>query len=245
MDTASHRARADLGHVLSAASQYHAQYRVYPSELAALAAFGLSEQLASGVDDGYRFSIVSATPSIFLAEATPAAPGKTGLDTCTIDQAGAMRCAATGPAVIAEKIMFLRIAALAATTVSNLVLHPEAPVATESEIKGHLARGSTVDEVFATFDTNHDGTVTFSKIFTRGEPIPGGALGAELSQFLLVVQRELALGAGNEHVLTLPGVPRSALPRHYCSEDGEREDEHARFCPIFPDPEAQRSIRSE
>src|SRR5262249_28467030 len=139
-DTAVQRAGSDLGQILGAASRYQAQYRVYPNELLPLIAFGLSEQLASGVDDGYRFSILRATPSMFQAEAAPAAPGKTGVDTCTIDEGGTVRCAPTGAAVVAETVMFLRIAALAAAAVSNLVLHPEAPAATEGDIKTHLAR---------------------------------------------------------------------------------------------------------
>jgi hypothetical protein len=136
--------------------------------------------------------------------------------------------------------MFLRIAALAAGTISNLVLHPEAAAATEGEIKAYLARRSTVDEVFERFDPNHNGIVTFGKIFDRGETPAGDAVGAELSQFLLAVQRELALGIGNEHVFSLPGVGRSALAGHYCSEGAEHEDEGERRCSIFPDPEARR-----
>jgi hypothetical protein len=141
--------------------------------------------------------------------------------------------------------MFLRIAALAAGTLSNLLLHPQAPAATEDEIKAYLARRSTVDEVFARFDTNHDGIVTFNGIFGRSETPTGDAVGAQLSGLLRAVEQELALGAGNEHLLSLPGIRRSALPQHYCSEEGEHEDEDARSCRIFPDPEAQRIRHGE
>ena len=239
LDTGRRRASSDLSDIRDAASRYHAQYGVYPSELAPLTAFGLSRQLASGIEDGYRFSILTATETAFLAQAAPAAPGKTGLDTCAIHEAGAVRCAPTGPALIAEQIMFLRIAALAADALSSLLLHPEAPAATEDEIKGHLAGRTTVDEVFQRFDTNRDGVVTFNEIFAGQREIPGDTLGAELSRFLQAVDQELALGAGNEHVLSLPGIRRSALPQRYCSEEGEHKDEDARSCPIFPDPEAR------
>src|SRR5262249_10161733 len=225
--------------IRDAASRYHAQYRVYPGELGSLTAFGLSRQLASGIEDGYRFSILTATETTFLAQGAPAAPGKTGLDTCTIHEAGAVRCAPTGPAMVAEKIMFLRIAALAADALASLVLHPEAPATTGDEIKGHLARRTTVDEVFERFDTNHDGVVTFNRIFPGGRDTPGDILGAELSRFLQAVEQELALGIGNEHVISLPGVRRSALPQRYCSGGGKHEDDDAPACAIFPDPEAR------
>ena len=239
-DAAKQAASSDLHQILTAASQYHDQNRVYPSTLAPLTAFGLSAQLASGVDDGYLFSVLIATPSTFLAQATPAAPGKTGLDVCTIDQTGQARCAPSGPAVVAEKIMFLRIAALAAGAVSNLVLHSEAPAATEGEIKAYLARRATVEEVFQEFDTNHDGIVTFSKIFNRREPRGDDSAGAILSRLLGAVQNELELGAGNEHVPSLPGVRGSALPQRYCSQDSDDDLEDSPPCPIVPDPEARR-----
>ena len=244
-DAGRQSASSDLGQILSAASGYQVENRVYPSALAPLTAFGLSQQLASGVEDGYRFSILSATASTFLAQATPAAPGKTGLDTCTIHQAGALRCAPTGPAIIAERIMFLRIAALGAGALSNLLLHPEAPAATDGDIRRYLARPTTVDEVSGRFDTTREGMVTFNGIFGRRDSPGGDTVSAALSGFLLAVGQELALGAGNEHILSLPGIRRSAVPQHYCSEEGEHEDEDARSCRIFPDPEAQRIRHGE
>src|SRR5258708_2746054 len=136
--------------------------------------------------------------------------------------------------------MFLRIAALAAGALSNLLLHLEAPGATGEEIKGYLARRATVGEVFERFDTNHDGIVTFNGILGRREIPSGDSVGAELSGFLRAVEQELALAAGNEHMLSLPGIRRSAVPQHYCSEGDEHEDDDARPCRIFLDPEAQR-----
>ncbi len=227
-DAGRQSASSDLGQILSAASGYQAVNRVYPSALAPLTAFGLSQQLASGVEDGYRFSILSATATTFLAQATPAAPGKTGLDTCTIDQDVTGQCAPTDAAIRAQRIMFLRIAALAAGSLSNLILHPEAPAATDDDIRGYLARRTTVDEAFGRFDPNHEGIVTFNGIFGRRDSPGGDTVGAALSGFLRAVEQELALGAGNEHILSLPGINRSDLPEQYCCGDGS--------CRIFPDP---------
>ena len=227
-DAARQRASSDLGQILSAASGYQAENRVYPSSLGSLTAFGLSQQLASGIEDGYRFSILSATATTFLAQATPAAPGKTGLDTCTIDQDETGRCAPTDAAIRGERIMFLRIAAVAAGSLSNLLLHSEAPAAADDDIRGYLARPTTMDEVFGRFDASHEGIVTFNGIFGRRDSPGGDTVGAELSRFLRAVEQELALGAGNEHILSLPGISRSDQPQQYCCGDGS--------CRIFPDP---------
>jgi hypothetical protein len=135
--------------------------------------------------------------------------------------------------------MFLRIAALAAGAVSNVLLNSDAPAATEGEVKSYLARRSTVEEVFAQFDTNHDGIVTFSKIFQQRNPRIEDSGGTDLSRFLGAVENELALGAGNEHVLSLPGIRRSALPQHYCSHEMEDQEEDGRPCSMFPDPEGR------
>jgi len=224
-------ATSDLVQILSAASGYQAENRVYPSALAPLTAFGLSQQLASGVEDGYRFSILSATATTFLAQATPAAPGKTGLETCTIQEAGAVQCAPTDAAILGERIMFLRIAAHGAGTLSNLLLHPEAPVTADDTIRGYLARRTTVDEVFARFDPNHERILTFNGIFGRRDSPGGDTVGAELSGFLRAVEQELALGAGNEHILSLPGIDQSDVPQQYCCGDGDTTS-----CRIFPDP---------
>ena len=55
-------------------------------------------------------------------------------------------------------------------------------------------------------------------------------------QTLEQVEREMAWGAANEHVTSLPGVRSSDLPQGYCSR---REDVDSPLCSIFPDPEAQ------
>jgi len=127
--------------------------------------------------------------------------------------------------------MFLRIAALAAGSLSNLILHPEAPAATDDDIRGYLARRTTVDEAFGRFDPNHEGIVTFNGIFGRRYSPGGDTVGAALSGFLRAVEQELALGAGNEHILSLPGINRSDVPQQYCCGDGD-----ASACRIFPDP---------
>jgi hypothetical protein len=52
-----------------------------------------------------------------------------------------------------------------------------------------------------------------------------------------MVEAEMAFGAGNEHIASLPGVKLSDLPRRYCSQE---ENDVGPPCLIFPDPEVKR-----
>ncbi len=238
---AANRAAATnaLQNILTSALKFKNQNQSFPNALAPLTQFGLDAEVASGQSNGYLFTIQNATTVLFLAQAAPAAPGKTGSETCTIDQAGRVQCSATPGADRASQVMFLRIAALGAGQISTFLLAPDSAAATENEIKAYLARRTSVGEVFDGFDRNHDGKVTFNEIFP---PLTGIGdtinTGGTLSSLLPAVQRELALGAGNEHIGNLPGITlRSLGGRSLCNGQGN-DDGRSSFsnCSIFPDP---------
>jgi hypothetical protein len=231
-------ATSDLQKILTAALNSKNQNQVFPKTLAALTQFGLDPEVASGLSAGFAFSIQNATAALFLAQAAPAVPGKTGDVTCTIDQAGRVQCSPTPGADRATHVMFLRIGALAAAQISNFILAPDSAATTEDEIKSYLARRTTVGEVFDGFDTNHNGAVGLTEIFPPVNP-EAVNLGGALSNFLPAVQRELALGAGNEHIGNLPGVTlRSLGGKSLCNGDGQEDGQsNSGKCSIFPDPE--------
>jgi prepilin-type N-terminal cleavage/methylation domain-containing protein len=233
----------NLNKILTAAISFRNQNHVFPQALAPLAGFGLDTELASGQSGGYMFFIPDATAVSFRAQATPAAPGKTAADTCTIDQTARVQCFSTPGADRVTHVMLLRLAALAAGEISNVILAPDSAATTEDEIKAYLAQGSTVREVFDGFDRNHDRTVTFSEIFPPTAP-ELAVVGGPLSNFLPAVQRELALGAGNEHVGSLPGIRLNNLePQLLCGGDnghGQAQGQESGKCSIFPDPESVR-----
>ena len=65
----------------------------------------------------------------------------------------------------AQHVMLLRLAALAANEIANLILGPDAAAATEDQVS-FLAHPSTVAEVFNGLDVNHGGIVTPAEIFS-------------------------------------------------------------------------------
>lgn len=224
-----------------AANQYFNQTHAYPTSLAQLVPLGVNPEVGSGVSGGYVFTIVPHTGfPPFLVRAAPAVPGKTGIDTCTIDNTQQqLQCSPTPGADTAQHVMFLRLAALAANEIANLILGPDATAVTDDQVKSFLAQPSTVVEVFNGFDPNHDGIVTPAEIFSfaaaRTSPFaaPTPTL---LGGFLAAVKGEMALGAGNEHISSIPGVKLPDLPQRYCSQAANNGSPP---CLVFPDSEIQ------
>jgi prepilin-type N-terminal cleavage/methylation domain-containing protein len=228
----------DLKQIGLAANQYFNQTHVYPTSLAQLVPLGVNPEVGSGVSGGYVFTIVPHTgfPPL-LVRAAPAVPGKTGIDTCTIDNTQQLQCAPTPGADTARHVMFLRLAALAANEIANLILGPDATAVTEDQVKSFLAQPSTVVEVFNGFDPNHDGIVTPAEIFSfaaAGTCLSVAPTATLLGGFLTAVKGEMALGAGNEHISSIPGVKLSDLPQRYCSQ---AENNGSPPCLVFPDSE--------
>jgi hypothetical protein len=63
---------------------FHNAAGTYSSSLTALTT--LPANIASGGADGHKFSILSSSREAFVARSTPIELGRTGLQTCTIDQ---------------------------------------------------------------------------------------------------------------------------------------------------------------
>jgi prepilin-type N-terminal cleavage/methylation domain-containing protein len=234
---AQQAAEKNLSTIIALANTYYNQAQTYPVSLQQLAPLGLNSEIANGVSEGYLYTIVQHTGfPPFLVRAAPAVPGKTGIDACSIDNTSHLSCSHTPGAATAEHVMFLRLAALAAGQIADLILDPATPAATEDQIKRALARPSAIGDVFNAFDTSHDGTVTLAEIFSfaSSATAPGAFPAPLLGTFLDKVETEMALGAGNEHIASLPGVKLMDLPQLYCSPD------EGVPCLIFPDPEAPK-----
>jgi hypothetical protein len=194
------------------------QTHAYPTSVGQLVPFGLNREVASGVSDGYVFTVVPhAGFPPFLARATPAVPGKTGVDTCTIDNTLLIQCSPTPGADTAQHVMFLRLGAIGGSEMAKLILGPGAAAATAEHVKNYLAQPSTVVDVFNGLDVNHEGIVTPAKIlsFATVDASPAGTSPPPtiFSDLLTAVKGEMALGAGNEHISSLPGVRLSDLPQ--------------------------------
>ena len=83
-------AQDDLMLIGKAEVAYHATTGTYSSTLSALTT--LPANIASGEADGHWFSIPSSSREAFVARSTPIEPGRTGTQTCTIDQTLKISC---------------------------------------------------------------------------------------------------------------------------------------------------------
>ena len=73
----------DLMLIGKAEIAFHNTAGTYSGSLTALT---LPANIASGEADGHKFSILSSSREAFVARSTPIESGKTGRQTCTIDQ---------------------------------------------------------------------------------------------------------------------------------------------------------------
>jgi prepilin-type N-terminal cleavage/methylation domain-containing protein len=80
----------DLMLIGKAEIAFHNAAGTYDGSLTALTT--LPANIASGEADGHKFSILSSSRETFMARSTPVELGKTGLKTCTIDQALHISC---------------------------------------------------------------------------------------------------------------------------------------------------------
>src|SRR5215831_1223024 len=155
----------DLTLIGKAELNYQATHGAFASSLSALP--NLPADLAGGQKDGQLFQILSSSQAAFNAQSTPAAPGKTGNDSCNIIQTLAINCSPVQGADTIQRVMFVRIAALGAIQVGNLILSfgDGSAGVTPEQIRSYLQQPSTVKNTFTTLDLNHDGAVSISEIF--------------------------------------------------------------------------------
>jgi type II secretory pathway pseudopilin PulG len=83
-------AQDDLMLIGKAEVAYHATTGTYSNTLSALTT--LPANIASGEANGHRFSIPSSSGEGFVARSAPIEPGRTGTQTCTIDQTLKISC---------------------------------------------------------------------------------------------------------------------------------------------------------
>jgi prepilin-type N-terminal cleavage/methylation domain-containing protein len=177
--------------------------RTYVSDLLLLEACGLkNDKLVSGVTGGHKFSIKSANATSFVAESEPVAPGKTGTDTCYVDQQHAEPvCAPMPGSDAAAREMWLSVASLAQQQVMRVTgLQPV------SQLQPFLNDASTAPNTFARLDVNRDGVVTMDELFNSKTPD-----NSSLAGFLAAVKAEMAIGAGGEDITQVSGVKLSDL----------------------------------
>jgi prepilin-type N-terminal cleavage/methylation domain-containing protein len=83
-------AKNDLTQIGKAQIAFHNTAGTYSDSLTALTT--LPANIASGEADGHKFSVLSSSREAFVVQSTPIELGRTGVQTCTIDQALHISC---------------------------------------------------------------------------------------------------------------------------------------------------------
>ena len=222
---------------------YRSTHGTFTGGLDALA--NLPPGLAQGSADGSVFNILSASQAAFKVQSTPAAPGKTGLETCSIDQTLMVTCSVLPGAAAIQRAMFARIAALGAIEVATLILNAgdlngDGRGITPEQIRAFLEQRSTVRTAFIALDLNGDGKVSATEIFHLADPNVT-IEGISLSNFIGMVKVEMAIGAGGEQISLLPAVQFGQLGTDRLCGNGDPGEGNQSPCPIFPEPNQVRT----
>jgi len=170
----------------------------YMTDLRALAFCGsLPLKLGSAVTGGYRYTMTTTNGNGFSIQAEPVAPGRTGSQTCVINQRSANPvCTATPGSDLAQREMWLRIQMLAHQQLVKTVF-----MQNTGSVQRYLNDAKTVPDLFHRLDRNRDGRVTLDELLNgAAADVPS------LSGFLAAVKAEMAIGEGEEEVADLPGV---------------------------------------
>lgn len=212
----------------------------FTNSLQDLVALGVPADVGAGQSAGYNFQVVSASSTAFQIQAVPAAPGKTGVETCTINQSLRVNCFATPNAQAIQRAMFTRIAATGAAQTANLILNFPDGVSPE-QICSYLGDSKTMPDVFHALDIDGDGKVSLAEISQLGDataaPGPvGAASGSLFGNFFVFLKTEMALGFGGENLNSLPGVEFRQLGTNHSCGNGRSGDGNQTPCAIFPEP---------
>jgi prepilin-type N-terminal cleavage/methylation domain-containing protein len=199
------QASRELNMLCSAAGQIHNQNPdvAYPA-LGTLAQYLEDSLLATGMENGYLYSVPIATPTQWAARAEPGVPGVTGAVTFTVDQTCNVTSVPTPGADAGRQTMFARLFADGSDAIAGLLnLSTDAL----SQARGYLHLGSTLAYVESLFSRGNSDVpgVTLANIiqFTPPEDLHTG--------FFASLPGTMHLGAAGENVSSLPGVSASDL----------------------------------
>lgn len=217
-----------------AVHNYHQANRTFPTSLAS--ALELAGFAKDNTKDGYRFTLVTASPTAFELSANPV-PGVTGGETGTL----AMRMDATGALVSsirftptpgadeARNRMFRRIFVLGARTYADLLglLSPQEQQQVYGIARTYIESPNAPADVFAQLKGSN-GQVTFQSVgahLGRVNFVFSDGSVRSLHSFWNALARELQLGINGENWESLPGIrsPGSKLEKSLFSLETLRE----------------------
>lgn len=139
---------------------------------------------------------------MWKAQAVPIEPGKTGSVGLTIDQDCLTDNFPIAGADLVRQQMFTNIFVKGAEVVTDLLNAPDADPSAPSQVREFVRSPETLPQVFQMLDANGDEMVTPQEILNSRTDTGG---------FIAFIEQEMAFGAGNEDVRSLPGVSLSDL----------------------------------
>lgn len=219
----------NLKRIGQAEIKFHQSNGGFTNSLDRLVPLGVPAEVATGQSGGSLYKILSASENAFTAQSSPAVPGKTGTQACTINQTLAVSCTELAGAARAEQVMLLKVTAIGAAQVAQLIL--ESDGATPNDIRSYLKQKSTLSEAFNALDLDRDGAVSGEEIVKLAGA--GSTNTNALSKLTASIVREMAIGAGNEHSSSYPPIRLQDLGvKQFCPDD---DDGKSQPCPIFPE----------
>jgi prepilin-type N-terminal cleavage/methylation domain-containing protein len=193
-----------LAVIYNAEVTYKAQHGTYATSLDLLSQFLTDTQLATGQEDGLNFAVLTADASTFLAQGTPAMPGLTGSDTCTVNEQDQIACAKTPDSDQNRSAAFYLVYKRAAQEISRVIGLDTTGQLSQS-IGPYLNNSDTATITAYLLSDPASGLVTLQSVFTYS------GSGGLLTSFLSDVKAYLALGFGGEDISLLPGVPVTSV----------------------------------
>ena len=185
-----------LKRISEAEQSYFRAHRAYTS----LESLGLKQQQC-----GFNYAIeLGPKAQTFVVRGTPAAPGITASENCSIDQTGAPIVWKANPmAEAGRRQMFAGINSRAPVTIKSLF---SKTTNRPSEVVRGLQANVSVSDAFKQLDANGDGSVTLVEILNFDNDKTGA-----INDLMPQLKQQMRIGLAGENVHSFPGVRLEAL----------------------------------
>src|SRR5262245_44364270 len=189
---------------------------------------------------GYVFTIMEGSASTWKAQAVPLVAVKNGTVGLMNDHSCEVSTFLIPGANVVIKHMFTSILIRGAEAVTELLNAPGTDPSVLVQLREFVRSPETLALVLHMFDADGDGLVTPQEILNPPQALLD--LAPSLGAFIDFIEEEMQLGAGNEDVNALPGVPLQRVARHDASK---RLFSRAGVCRLGRELSTDRSLASQ
>ena len=198
------QAKNALQDIYTAEIAYRGQYGTFSGTLDPLAPYLKDPTIHTGVGAGSYYSVLSASPTAFTAQATPAISGITGGSTCTVNEQDFISCNTAQGSDANRSAAFLLVFQRGALAMKQIVAL-DTTGQLSPMIGPYLNNSDTATSTANLLTEPTTGLVTAQSILSYT-----GSDGL-LNSFLSDVKADLALGYAGENISLIPGVPVSTV----------------------------------